>query len=1766
MRRYLAGALLLLMLAESAGSAVASGPGASAGSGDLAAAIAPLESAIVSSRLYADLTGSGGRYAAMHAPAPAMERPHALVGAAAIMRTEHPLHPVIRHGVERKIIMPPRSALDPRHRRLDPLAMRRSTVGPASFLRSSESSTGLPSLPEPLQPLGVSSPFRGAQRQVRARKGGRISPQTASDAGAGIEHWWTYEERPIPGIGKAMVNVGTGNLLVTADDVDVPEQGIDLAFRRVYNAQSLHDANGDDGGDPSIFGNRWTNNLDASIIYNSAANTMTVYDLEGTPCVYIANVNAPGGWQPCTGEYATLVPTDGTDCTYAWTKPNGTVYWFHSDVSGSGCSIVQAKKGQLEEILARNQINEITFSYSYNGQGQSSEDVTQIVATHSDGDKLTMNFGVIQGTSINELTTIVLPNGVSELQYSYDSSGNVLEVDKPGNNSASATNVPQNHDVPDADAPETYAYVSGTSTLQEACGPICTVAMWNHPNNPQNGSALLLTFNNSLQLTTWQVQGILNFTPTDKTSTPLQSGYPTSFQAWYTANFVYGSGSRCGNASSGTTTMCDTDGHSTIWTIDGSDRVTQTQDWTGAAEGQWLVKSQTWDPNNNLTSTTDANGNTTNYGYDNNPQQGFSCCGNMVEEQLPQASDFTINGQAVTLSPLSFYSYDLFFNVTAYCDAVWSQRNNKSWSNSPTDNLCAGNGSFSTFAFSTDGQSPDANEPYGCLTSMTKPGGYQSNVWYTSGYGTCGVGLPAQVIAASQITDYDGSTRTPTQDFSYDGNGNLTGYYKGLGGGYPLDSWTLGYNSDHRNVSKTENDPTIPNAAMTSHSCYYPDGSLFYTETPSQYASDSNPVCPTVQTLITDIQTNTLSPPSNAMFYQYDLDGNEVEVTSHKGCVTSVNPCTKGSQTVCNPSESSDPIGTTCKYYDGLDRLVETIEPYDTRSYPGSAGWPYEFYGFRWMNRYIYDLSQSGGTASLQIADNTGTVSGLVAYGGLYKTQEYLPQSNTMIAALSNGQYTSGAWSDVRGTSFDGLDRVIGKYELSYGTTAVTTNTWDASGEYDLLGKVVNAVGQVTHYSYDTDERLQQVIFTGTAPQADNRSYTYDPDGRIATATDSVGTMTYTYDVDGNKTSVTEAGNQNNEASLICYQYYPDDLREYVSVGLSTDTCGSIHYRANSNNGGISQNNILSYAYTHDGMLLNEQVNWGTNITNQQFTWSYTPSERELTEIDPLNKQQINGVTIGQKTYTYDPYGRVASLTLPEGWVQSSYVYDVDDELAGYTVGNTTRTLTLNARGELLEDNTNNSLIGWAQGPTYSANGAQVGNGNQQLTGGGYVQAPPAMLQLDERSNMVTCGPDPNWALEGGTNKYVETYKYDIAGRQVNVGTDQTGNCTPTFNAPTTYDGENHIQTTQNVSLMPPCGPCVYSSAAVTYGPDGRQSIDAMTANNGNPSYIAHWDGDTLLFAGQPSQGPPELYVGKSATIDSAGNIIVADRDQTGAQITSHGTDSTGAWYSGLTMGSVRHYFEYKNGQQVPINVFPSSCNGGSSACVPNMIFPMPRADGYSMVGGLVQGVRSFDPTSGQWLTPDAYAGDAEDPMSQKPFMWNGNNPLEWADPTGYDRIYLNARPAELGAWHEFVEVFDEKNNLKERISFGPNREGVRAFGSRLIREPGNYDARFSRGANGAVRQQVLHCTGASACQSAEHNIHQTASDISDANKTYWVIGNNSNGAAGTNCSAGAGAAACGAANKALGKWTPGFSQDLDPQGPKKATSSSSSDRKQQTP
>jgi hypothetical protein len=106
-------------------------------------------------------------------------------------------------------------------------------------------------------------------------------------------------------------------------------------------------------------------------------------------------------------------------------------------------------------------------------------------------------------------------------------------------------------------------------------------------------------------------------------------------------------------------------------------------------------------------------------------------------------------------------------------------------------------------------------------------------------------------------------------------------------------------------------------------------------------------------------------------------------------------------------------------------------------------------------------------------------------------------------------------------------------------------------------------------------------------------------------------------------------------------------------------------------------------------------------------------------------------------------------------------------------------------------------------------------------------------------------------------------------------------------------------------------------------------------------------------------------------------------------------------------------------------------------------VLGMPRTDGLADGTDIIQGVRTYDSIAGNWTTPDAFEGYAHDPASQKSYMWVGNNPEGYSDPSGYvpivgENVYLAPfpivvpLPSSIYIYvtrekdHAFVEVIGE--------------------------------------------------------------------------------------------------------------------------------------------
>ncbi len=1308
-----------------------------------------------------------------------------------------------------------------------------------------------------------------------------------------------------------MVNVATGNLIEQEDDVDIPERGIDLAFRRTYNSASQHDAAGTDGSTPSLFGNGWTNTFDAHMGYNAATNTLSVYDIDGARYDYTSN--GAGAWTPPPGMQGTTLASDG-GCGYLWTKKSGTIYYFWSPatVCPGGSPSYAGYMGRLYQIYGRNHQNVITFTYSWsNSDSSSAQNVTQIVATHSDGQTLTLAFA--KYGNYTELQSVARPDG-QQVRYSYDSNGNISDVCKPGNGAVDGS--------PDSVAVcgdtthlhHRYGTVAGGHLLYWVDSPRWTMT-WGGPSaNGSGGAYVVFAYvpGSNAALQQAQYIGYANFMPNDSTGTLIQPGMPNNTnnatvfrnESFSNTNYTFGN--------SGTMSYTDTDGHAANWNYDASGRITLAQGWTGSG---WLTSTAAWDAGNDLTATVDPRGAglaepnpyEMDYAYDTN--------GNMIAMAQPQIA--TSMG---TFRPTALYSYDQFNNLTVYCDPIQTHAGGGDWIGTPGqpyttgDTLCgviAGRPHY-TYDY------VDSNEPYGVIVNAYLGSGYETTVSYANGPVSDNYGLPTQITGAG-YTQVDGTTRTPTTTYTYDPFGNVTSASNGNG------TWLMTYDTLHRLLTTIDPDPGNP----ISYTYYNADGSVSKTETPYQHANGWGST------------------------FTYDADGDAVSSAVYR-----------------MKTSTSSPIQDTTNYwYDGEDRLVEVQQAPDSTN---------DLYVNPWTTRYLYDLSQNNSSGS------TPAFNGMVsfsAHGNLFKTQELLPPTNPLpVSSPAPRSIANTTFLDIHGNAFDTLDRPTARYSLIAQTQSSAeslvqeTLAYDTSSYFsgDLAGELTEDCNsaspqQCSWYNYDARNATTQIHFSdSTSP---DRSATYDPDGRTASLTSTVfGTETYTYDANGHEATKQEvSGGGVTSPGTFTHEYYADGTLKQLDVASSA----------------LAQTGLFAYSYRPDGRIqtlaINDAAQANVGTTSDAYTYSPAGRPTQRSEAGP-------GALSAPSSWQYDSYGRLTQINFPfcsscgGNASNAPQLTSLTWDPQGQLIGTASQTFNYTVRGEL------------ANAQTLMANSLAVGSGTSQ--------------SLDTQAGVV---------LGGNT--------YDSAGRMLTMGALLAR----------TYDAENHtIQTSTQFGSLAIGAPATENGALGInqWGPGGHpvQIGSAISTSRTVPSASSvaydtlHWDGDQLIFTTNPSGQVDDIKVGGSGDITPLDRTFTGltfyDRGPDGSVMGCHNATGIQLW---LTLAPYPGTYQcsggaFANGNghtmyfQSSILWNPQKQIGGplnlyfffQVGVGQGKVLGMPRTDGIVDGFSAIQGVRTYDAVSGQWTTPDGFAGSVGDPASQKSYLWNGGNPMMIQDPSGF--------------------------------------------------------------------------------------------------------------------------------------------------------------------
>jgi RHS repeat-associated protein len=182
------------------------------------------------------------------------------------------------------------------------------------------------------------------------------------------------------------------------------------------------------------------------------------------------------------------------------------------------------------------------------------------------------------------------------------------------------------------------------------------------------------------------------------------------------------------------------------------------------------------------------------------------------------------------------------------------------------------------------------------------------------------------------------------------------------------------------------------------------------------------------------------------------------------------------------------------------------------------------------------------------------------------------------------------------------------------------------------------------------------------------------------------------------------------------------------------------------------------------------------------------------------------------------------------------------------------------------------------------------------------------------------------------------------------------------------------------------------------WGPNGHP----ITYNSNSIAYTLHWDGDALLFITNAAGTIVDFKVGMYGDIvpaDTNYALTIFDRDFGGAVASEHNSTGFNVW-------------EPLNPSYGGSGVLdPAEVNGSTGFKVGACLLCQWRTDGYEAIAGVgqfgvdpltIQGVRAYDGSAGTWTSPDAYAGDVSDPISLQSYMWNGNNPIAFSDPSGF--------------------------------------------------------------------------------------------------------------------------------------------------------------------
>jgi len=1052
----------------------------------------------------------------------------------------------------------------------------------------------------------------------------------------------------------------TGVFSFGLPDLSFPTSAGNLVFQRAYSSGTVDQYIGQ-------LGYGWTHNHDAKLIFPTDPGGMEGFvlfkDVLGNQ--YLYKIEADGIYTPGPGVLASLTKS-GT--TYILTTPEQARFEFdesgkitsRADPQGHAFEYTYDSSDKLTRVSADNGIRYIALAYDGRGRIVS-------VSDHA-GQQVSYGYDVL-----GDLTSSTDLLGRT-WTYAYDSAHRMTRVIDPSGKETVTTEYDMNG--------RAYRQFDGN-------GKLLTRIVYN-----ADGSSTVYDGNGNAQTHEYDSHGVVT-QKADELNRKMDTVYDANFRpttikndAGQTLSMEWSADGR------NLTEQTDPVGGHTVNTYDALNNLTSSTDalgntthytyvdklLTGRTDALGHTTIYTYTPEGWLASETDSSGRTTSYNYDSHGQRTSTCTGGSQTHPCDNTTSYTYDDLGHLLESVDARGRVTHNEYDAAGQLLRSINNYDPDRPQNAENLY---NIVTTYEYDVRGNQTTVTDTYGHTTHYQYDDADH---------------LIKTIDAAGNVTTntYDDAGRLVIVT---DAPGHVTRYTYDATGRRLSTIDALGHSSGTTTFNIAANTSTASDALGHSATYFYDalnrpvkvvDPLDHFTTTAydrngnvasridelgriTRYEYDAlnrlvktiDPLGGTTETVydpVTGNRTATLDALSNPTSYTYDDQGRLIATTDPLERVTRIEYDEFGRR-----AASIDAAGQRTTYtYDLLDRAIATDPAGHTTSSSYDA-----------LGNVLTNTDANGHTSS-STYDELNRVKTTTDANGNTTTNTYDAAGN-LIAVCTGGSQTRPCGHTTTFT-YDAINRRIATIDpLGHATRQA----------YDILGNLsdqTDANGVVTHFEYDALNRQVAVVQnyrpavqpdahtnvrTGyTYNEVGNRVKVKDPNGHITTfaydalnrvtgKTDPLGnTWAYAYDLAGNRVSMTDGNGKTTT-----FEY--DAARQLTNIDYPLpDADVSFTYKDTGQRASMTDGlGTTTWSYDLLGRL--------TTVNGPQSTVSYAydaagnrtrltyPDGKEVTyTYDPANRLTKVADWSGKSTqYDYDPLGRLLSVLRPNG-VDSSYSYD----------------------------------------------------------------------------------------------------------------------------------------------------------------------------------------------------------------------------------------------------------------------------------------------------------------------------------------------------------------------------------------------------------------------------------------------------------------------------------------------------------------------------